>query len=85
LYALFYTIDYQITHYGYSYVIYSQDTGSVKDEQMIELPLGDDYAQELSNIVTGLRPGTRYAFCVYAKNGVGITYRGYRTVKIPVE
>lgn len=85
LYASFYTNDYQITNYGYSYGIYSQETGTVKDEQMIEVPFGDDYGQELSKIVTGLRPGTRYAFRVYAKNGVGITYSGYQTVKIPVE
>lgn len=85
LYASFYTNDYQITNYGYSYGIYSQETGTVKDEQMIEVPFGDDYGQELSKIVTGLRPGTRYAFRVYAKNGVGITYSGYRTVEIPAE
>lgn len=61
LYASFYTNDYQITNYGYSYGIYSQETGTVKDEQMIEVPFGDDYGQELSK--NRYRTASRNALC----------------------
>ncbi|EXZ27828.1 fibronectin type III domain protein [Bacteroides fragilis str. S36L5] len=85
LYATFYIDNYQITHYGYSYGIYSPETGTVTDEQKIEVPLEDNHGQQLSKVITGLRPGILYAFRVYAENGVGVTYSGYQTVKIPVE
>ena len=42
-------------------------------------------ASVCSKVITGLRPGILYAFRVYAENGVGVTYSGYQTVKIPVE
>ena len=85
LYASFYTNDFLITNYGYSYGVYSQETGVVTNEQMIEVPFTDDYRQTFDEIVTGLRPGTLYAFRVYAKNGVGISYSNYRTIEIPAE
>lgn len=85
LYATFYIDNYQITHYGYSYGIYSPETGTVTDEQKIEVPFEDNHGQQLSKVITGLRPGIFYAFRVYAENGVGVTYSGYQTVKIPVE
>ena len=59
--------------------------GTVTDEQKIEVPLEDNHGQQLSKVITGLRPGILYAFRVYAENGVGVTYSGYQTVKIPVE
>lgn len=68
-----------------SYGIYSPETGTVTDEQKIEVPLEDNHGQQLSKVITGLRPGILYAFRVYAENGVGVTYSGYQTVKIPVE
>ena len=80
-----YTNDFLITNYGYSYGVYSQETGVVTNEQMIEVPFTDDYRQTFDEIVTGLRPGTLYAFRVYAKNGVGISYSNYRTIEIPAE
>ena len=64
---------------------FSYSTGTVTDEQKIEVPLEDNHGQKLSKVITGLRPGILYAFRVYAENGVGVTYSGYQTVKIPVE
>lgn len=85
LYASFYADDFQITHYGYSYGVYSQETGMVQDEKTVEVPLNKDYGSEFREVVTGLRPGTTYWFRVYAENGVGITYSEYSILETPAE
>lgn len=85
LYASFYANDFLITNYGYSYGIYSQETGMMQDEKNVEIPFTEDNGLTLSEVVNDLRPGTIYKFRVYVKNEVGTTYSEYLTFETPAE
>ena len=85
LYASFYANDFLITNYGYSYGIYSQETGMMQDEKNVEIPFTEDNGLTLSEVVNDLRPGTIYKFRVYVRNEVGTTYSEYLTFETPAE
>ncbi|MCE9186460.1 fibronectin type III domain-containing protein [Bacteroides fragilis] len=85
LQASFYTHDYPITKYGYEYGVYSPETETITDGQIVDVPLGDDNGLSLHEVITGLQPGTSYGVRVYVENQIGITYSYLRVVEIPAE